>query len=236
VVLGTGGFLITACEAIPENLRSDVICNCSGIAGEYVIEANVLACSAAYDWFIREFYGMEKIDYGYIEAQLAAQTGVTEALVIPYFKGRGVPDWNTAAKAAFADVTLATTRRELLKAVMEGIFLELKNQVETFRQYVLPERIFASGGLTKSPALGQLLADVMGLPICIRDDKESTAWGAYLIARTGMGDFASVDAAFRALRKEEAATVYEPDAERHALYEKKRARMNAYYRRNQGTE
>lgn len=156
--------------------------------------------------------------------------------LIPYFKGRGVPDWNTSAKAAFADVTLATTRRELLKALMEGIFLELKNQIETFRQYVSPERIFASGGLTRSAALGQLLADTTGLPICIRDDKESTAWGAYLIARTGMGDFASVDEACRSLLREETATVFTPDAGRHALYEKKRARMNAYYRRTQGTD
>ena len=233
VVLGTGGFLITACETIPEDLRSDVICNCSGIAGEYVIEANVLACSAAYDWFIREFYGMQKIDYGYIEQQLAEQTGVTDALVIPYFKGRGVPDWNTAAKAAFEDVTLATTRQELLKALMEGIFLELKNQIETFRQYVSPERIFASGGLTRSAVLGQLLADVTGLPISIRDDKESTAWGAYLIARTGMGDFASVDAAYNSLLQDQAATVFLPDAAKHALYEKKRVRMNECYLRNQ---
>ena len=201
-----------------------------------MIEANVLACSAAYDWFIREFFGMEQIDYAYIELQLAEQAGVTDVLVIPYFKGRGVPDWNTSAKAAFADVTLATTRRELLKALMEGIFLELKNQIETFRQYVSPERIFASGGLTRSAALGQLLADTTGLPICIRDDKESTAWGAYLIARTGMGDFASVDEACRSLLREETATVFTPDAGRHALYEKKRARMNAYYRRTQGTD
>ena len=236
VVLGTGGFLITACDQIPENLRSDVICNCSGIAGKYVIEANVLACSAAYDWFIREFYGMQQIDYGYIEQQLSGLPGVTDALVIPYFKGRGVPDWNTAAKAAFLDVTLATTRQELLKSLMESIFMELANQLETFRQYVVPERIFASGGLTRSAALGRLLADVTGLPIAIRDDKESTAWGAYLIARTGMGDFASVDEASRALGTEEAVCILEPDESRHAQYELKRSRMNTYYQKLNETD
>ena len=110
--------------------------------------------------------------------------------------------------------------------------MELANQLVTFRQYVSPERIFASGGLTKSAALGQLLADVTGLPISIRDDKESTAWGAYLIARTGMGDFASVDEAYQALRHDEPATVYVPDPDRHTLYEEKRARMNDWYQRS----
>ena len=49
MVLGTGGFLMAACEQVPDDLKDDVICNASAIAGKYVIEANILACSAAYD-------------------------------------------------------------------------------------------------------------------------------------------------------------------------------------------
>ena len=231
VVLGTGGFLITACDRIPNGLKSDVICNCASVAGKYVIEANVLAMSAAYDWFIREFYGMKEIDYAYIEEELSRYSGVTEPLVIPYLKGRGVPDWNASAKAVFADVTLSTTRSELFRALMESLFMELANQLDTFRRYTELNTVMASGGLTKSKSLLRLLTDVLGLPVKVGDDAESTAWGAYLVARTGLGHYADIDEAYRVLTKR-TTRMYEPDPLLHEAYEEKRARMNTYYLKN----
>ncbi len=229
LVLGTGGFLIAACDRIPENLKNNVICNASAIAGEYVIEANVLACSAAFDWFVHQFYGMEQIDYSVTETELSKEEKVTECLVIPYLKGRGAPDWNANAKAVFADVTLATTRREMFKSLMESIFMELANHLQNFSDYVKLDKIYVSGGLTKSAALNQLLSDVLGKEIINHEDKEATAMGACLVAMTGLGHFETVDQALHTLKNLSAAKSYLPDMETHAKYEKKREKMNALY-------
>jgi sugar (pentulose or hexulose) kinase len=44
--------------------------------------------------------------------------------------------------------------------------------------------IVLSGGLTKTPALGQLLADAFNTPVSILDGAtEGTAWGATLLAK-----------------------------------------------------
>ena len=238
LVLGTGGFLIAACDRVPDNLRDDVICNCSSIAGKYVIESNVLACSAAFDWFAAKLYGMEKetdqgvekaIDYRVTEAELAGEKDVTSCLVLPYFEGRGTPDWNTSAKAAVLNVTLATRRSEMFKSMMESIFMELDNHLEVFRGYTKVENIMISGGLTASRTLNQLQADVYGQPVHLNAEKESTALGAYLVALTGLGYFSSVEEAGEKTGAFCSGDMYAPDPEKHSRYLEKQKEMNRVY-------
>lgn len=47
LTLGTGGFLLTTCKEVPENLDWDVVCNASSAAGNYILEANMLT------WYLR---------------------------------------------------------------------------------------------------------------------------------------------------------------------------------------
>jgi sugar (pentulose or hexulose) kinase len=230
VVAGTGGFLIAALDEVPESLSDNVICNCSSIAGKYVIEANVLACSAAFDWFGRELYGMDKINYTKTEAELQSECEVTNCLVIPYFKGRGAPDWNTDAKAAFFNVTLATRRSELFKSMMESIFMELGNHMEQFSKYVPIHNICISGGLTNSQTLNQLQADVYGRTVYCRTDKEATAKGAFLVAMTSLGHFQSLDEAAAKLIPDD-GMYYHADPSRIEKYRIKQREMNNLYKK-----
>ena len=230
IVLGTGGFLTAACDRVPENLNYDVICNCSSIAGKYMIESSVLACSAAFDWFASELYGMGKnIDYNVTESELEKEKEVTSCMVLPYFEGRGTPDWNASAKAAFLDVTLATRRSEMFKSMMESIFMELDNHLHVFRNYTKVDNIMISGGLTASKALNQLQADVYGQRVQLNMEKEATSLGAYLVALTGLGYYASVEEAGEKIgafcNKED----YVPNMEKHIQYAEKEKEMNRIY-------
>lgn len=228
IVAGTGGFIIATCDEVPKNLKDNVICNCSSIAGKYVIEANVLACSAAFDWFAHEIYGMDSIDYAFTEAELQKESEPTDCLVIPYFKGRGTPDWNSDAKAMFANVTLATRRSEMLKAMMEGIFMELANHLDAFSDYTKLKHIYVSGGVTSSRFLNQLQADVYGKEIINRTDKEATAKGAFLVASVSLGLYPDVNTAFQATSDQD-AVIYQPDRKKYLTYLDKRDRMNQLY-------
>ncbi len=196
-----------------------------------MIEANVLACSAAYDWLGRQLYGMEPIDYSYLERELKSFPQVTECLVIPYIKGRGVPDWNANAKAVFYGITLATTRTEIFKSFLESLFLEFRNHLDIFRKYVPLGTIYVSGGMTKSETINQLLADVIGMEIVVRDDSEATARGAWLVALTGLGYYKTVDEAIHSVKGAGAEHHYKPDPEKAAAYQKKQLRMNALYQK-----
>ncbi|MCD8300542.1 MAG: hypothetical protein LUC41_05145, partial [Clostridiales bacterium] len=134
VTAGTGGFLITNIDHVPENLEQDVICNFSSICGQYILESSVLTCCSAFDWFCREFY--PGCSYDEINAEVTASPiGANGCLCVPYFQGRSTPDWNNMAKGEFANVTLATSKRDMLRSLLEGICFELGNGIETMRKY-----------------------------------------------------------------------------------------------------
>lgn len=230
IVNGTGAFMIAALDEVPANLTSNVVCNCSSLPGKYVIEANVLACSAAYDWFAHQLYGMEKIDYDFLDAQLQQEKGVTSCLVLPYFQGRGAPDWNTSATATFANVSLATRRSEMLKSMLESIFMELENHLENFNEYVKLENIYISGGMTKNKLLNQLQADIFGHTLINDHETETTARGAFLIGLVYLGIFPDVEQAAKAMGLFEQADLYEPDPDAFAPYKEKRMKMNTLYK------
>jgi xylulokinase len=57
------------------------------------------------------------------------------------------------------------------------------------------EQVRISGGGTKSPVWRQIIADVLGVELVTVNTAEGGAYGAGLLAATGAGAFASVEAA-----------------------------------------
>ena len=232
IVLGTGAFLIAASCSVPENLTADVICNASSIRDNYILEANVLACSAAFDWFAHQMYGMEEIDYQFLEQEMIRNSRGTDCLVIPYFEGRGAPDWNAGTRAAFTNVSLGTTRGEMLTSMMEGIFMEIANHIDNISKYVKAKEVYVSGGMAANKTIVQMLTDVLGRKIIIPEDSETTAFGAYMIAMTGLGHYKSAGEAYGLLTKNALRQIYLPDLKRYDMFVKKRQAMNSCYENN----
>lgn len=231
VVSGTGAYLALHCHEIPEGLSKQMICNCSAIAGEYILEASVLTCASAFDWFLRNFYGGVK-DFVRIDSELRELYGKEEnVLTLPYFQGRSYGGWNAEAKAVFANITLSTTRQDILKSLVEGIFMEVANSIQQFRNYAEVSEGYISGGMTKSDIMNQMQADIYGIPLKRMDSVESTARGALFVTLAALGVFPSAEKAFYALQKEETLTTYMPDREKTAGYRKKQEKMNCLYQK-----
>lgn len=233
IVAGTGGFLVSALDQVPEKLHRGLICNCSSVPGRYMLEANVLTCCSALDWFCKTFYdwNREEISYDKINSDLGELDGrVSSALVLPCFQGRSTPEWNPEARSVFGNISLNTRRNDLLKALLEGIFLEIQNNIELFSGYVPVHQAYISGGMTNSPVINQLQADVYGMTLYHMEDSESTALGALMTALVGAGIYRDFDQAFTEIRGTEKTVCYLPNAALHREYEKKRAVMNQKYK------
>jgi L-ribulokinase len=71
------------------------------------------------------------------------------------------------------------------RAALLATVFNLRLGCEQLSQQGFPlERIVLSGGLTKSPELGQVIADGFDLPVTILDSgTEGSAWGAALMAK-----------------------------------------------------
>lgn len=230
VTAGTGGFLITACDQVPENLKQDVICNFSSIQGQYVLESSVLTCCSAFDWFKREFYG--EISYDQLNEEIAkAPIGANGVICLPYFQGRSTPDWNNMAKGIFANVTLANTKRDFLRSLLEGICYEIDNGIETMRKYVDINDIYINGGLTNSVPFNEIQCNVYGTKIIRRGKADATARGALMVAATTMNAYSSVAEAFETIGKSNDIKVYLPQEETIEKYQQHRNQMNEIYKK-----
>jgi len=230
IVAGTGAFLVTAIDRVPEQISPNIICNHSAVKGKYILEANTLTCCSAFDWFCRNFYDADPIDYNRINKDLVDVYGDHgSCIALPYYQGRSTPEWNPAARAVFSGISLSTTRRDLLKAVVEGICMEINNNILLLKEYVDIDCAYISGGLTNSKVINHIQSDVYGIPLYHMEDSESTALGALMVALFNMGVYASMEEAFQALRSANLVNTYEPSPGKHDEYEIKRNNMNLLY-------
>ena len=236
LTLGTGGFLLTACEKVPEDLSWNVICNASSDAGAYVLEANILTCTSAMEWFKNNFYREDPNFYETMNRILAeVPQGANGCLALPYFQGRSTPDWNSMATATFFNLTLNTTREDMLKALLESICREIENNIRNFEKYVPVHEILISGGLSRSESFNQMQADVYGKKIKRSDNAESTAVGAWMVASRTMGRFESLQEAYEMACGCTEQECYASDEEIYEFYRGLRREMNHIYQRLWGS-
>ena len=118
-----------------------------------------MASGSAYSWVKNEICKIEQklaeengtSAYDYINEQVAsAPLGANGVLFLPLLKGERSPFYNPKAKGSFLGITLANTRADLLRAVVEGIGFNIALILEDIRKYGNIEKLTMVGGLAKS--------------------------------------------------------------------------------------
>jgi autoinducer-2 kinase len=116
-----------------------------------------------------------------------------------------------------------------LRAMLENIAFALCANHERLltTRPSLPERIYATGGLTQSRLFCQILADCLRLPVTVGRIREASALGAAICAAAGIQAFASMAEAQEGMVQEE--EVFEPKPENVEAYRKAYARWIEIY-------
>ena len=216
VTLGTGAFVGTNLDELPVSRTNGIIYNASAISKGYVAEYSSVTCTAALDWLLREMYWNMPADH--IGSELAkTRAGAGGCLVLPYFQGRVTPDHNSNAKAVFAGISLSTRKEDMLRALIEAIAMEVRTGVENIA--VDAAEICISGGLSKTPEVCQIIADVLGRRVLINNESDATAFGAFVVAGTGLGFFKSVRQGYESLRGKKSMMEFIPRSENAGIYD-----------------
>jgi xylulokinase len=140
-------------------------------------------------WFRDEFAEHEMIEakksgknaYELLLQQIGKKP--TNLLVLPYFTPSGTPYFDTSTKGAILGLRLSTHRAEFLRALLEGVALEMRLNLEILEDsgYRIDE-LRAVGGGAKSRIWMQLKADVIGKKISIMNVVEAGCFGAAMLA------------------------------------------------------
>ena len=144
--------------------------------------------------------------------------GARGLLFLPYLLGERSPRWNPDARGAFIGLTNRHRRPDLLRAVLEGVTLNLRVILEAFtRQGAVIESLRVIGGGARSAAWNQIMADIFGIPVHrLSLLEEATSMGAAAAGGVGVGlwkDFSKVDELV------EIASEARPAPELRALYD-----------------
>ncbi len=151
----------------------------------------------------------------------------TGLYVLPHFGVTGPPYFDDRPFGMIAGLTLATSRGEFVKALLEGVTYYFRHGIELMASAGIPIDILrAVGGGAKSDHWLQIKADILGLPLARPRVAEAGVFGCAILAGLGSGVYHSVEEPMRMIDIER---VFEPDARNAARYAENFARYLELY-------
>ena len=191
----------------------------------------------AYAWYVDHFCAEEKqiakargTDvYEVLEALLKESTvGARGLLFLPYLIGERSPRWNPDARACFLGVGMEHTQKDFLRAVQEGVAMNLNEVLRVFRAAgEKMDEIIVVGGGVNSRTWQQILADVYQKKIRVpKLLDEATSMGAAITGGVGVGLFSDFSATDRFVS---IARDCLPNAANAPKYERMQAAFNEAY-------
>jgi xylulokinase len=147
----------------------------------------------------------------------AMPEGPSPLMILPHFNGSGNPVCDMRSKGAVLGLSLATTRGDFVKAILESLTFELQMNLDYLRGAGLDVReLRAVGGGARSPAGLRIRADILGRPIATLRVREAACLGAAVLAGSASGVYSSVQQGVE--RTVRTAEVFDPDAARMKMY------------------
>jgi xylulokinase len=111
----------------------------------------------------------------------------SDLLVLPYFTASGTPYFDAHARGAILGLGFQHDRFDILKAMVEGLAMEMRLNLELLAsQGIGVDHFRATGGGTRSRAALQTKADVLQIPITPTLDSEGGCLGTALLARAAL--------------------------------------------------
>ncbi len=198
---GTGTFILAPLAEPKLDPKMRMLCSASVLPKQWVLEGSIFTTGAVYRWFRDNFAGEMKFEaeklgidvYELMNQEVEnAEAGAQGLLLIPHFAGAGAPYWDPNARGMLSGLALGHTKRDILRAIIEGICYEIKNSLEVFSELGINIReLRIAGGATRAKIWNQLQADIYGLPVVKTAYEETTALGAAILGTVGLGIYAS---------------------------------------------
>lgn len=226
----TGSALVTVATIDRLNKDSDglVPTFCSGISGKYMYQPYCTG-SIIMKWYRDAFCEAEKEleektglnAYTQMD-ELVKKTpaGADGLIMLPYFQGSGIPELNENANGVYYGIHAGHTRGHFIRAIMEGLAIALKRMLECEAELgAAVEEIRSLGGGSQSEVWCQIKADILGIPVKVVANSESTpCMGCAILAGVANGIWPSIEEVserFVAIKK-----VYQPNKENQEVYNK----------------
>jgi glycerol kinase len=202
---GTGSFVLVHAGAHREVAPAGLL-ETAAAPGGYALEGAILASGAALQW-LRDGLGILG-DAAESEALAREVESTGGVYFVPALTGLGSPHWRSDVRGLVAGITRGTTRAHLVRAALEAIAFQVADVLELFPSRL--EVLRADGGASANGFLMQFQADLLGCPVEVATEQETTALGAAALAGSAIGLWPDDDAIRSRIRR---GAVYEPSGD-----------------------
>ncbi len=224
--IGTSGVVFAHTDGPRIDPLGRVHTFCCAVPGAWHVMGVVQAAGLSLRWFRDTFCQAEKdvaaaMDTDPYELMNAAieqsPIGANRLLFLPYLMGERTPHLDPDCRGAFVGLSAMHTRRDMMRAVMEGATYALKDSLTVLSgMEVTPREMLVCGGGAKSPLWRQMIADMFGLPVRMAASSEGAALGVAILAGVGAGLYPDVKTACQNMIRYGGAQT--PDAGANAYY------------------
>lgn len=235
--IGTSGVVFAHSNDVTIDPKGRVHTFCCAVPGAWHVMGVTQGAGLSLKWFRDNFcqdYIVKaekegKDSYDYINEDVAeTPPGCNKLLYLPYLMGERTPHLDPDCRGVFFGLSAIHTRKDMLRAVMEGVSYSLKDCNDILKEMgIRVEEMMACGGGGRSPVWRQMLADMYGCRVKTVTAKEGPALGVAILAGVGAGIYESVEAACdKVLRIDKECA---PIAENSKAYEKYHAIYKKLY-------
>lgn len=189
IIVGTTSVMVTHIDQFRGDLRSGLLAVPSPLTGKYFVMAENGVGGRALEWAMRLFgYGD---DYRTATDDAASiDAGADGVQFAPWLLGSVAPRPDEDVRAAFSGLSLQHDRRHPVRAVMEGVAVNLawlRSPVETFVGNEFASVCFG-GGAAQSDLWAQMMADALDRPVHqLEEPRATNARGAAFLAFSTLG-------------------------------------------------
>jgi xylulokinase len=223
--LGTSAWMATASRTPLFDPGQRTFTFCHFTRGLFFPCGSMQAAGGSLAWFMNAFPaagnaessdGVDRYEAANHEAA-AIPAGCEGLLFLPYLMGERSPWWNSRARGSFVGLSMLHGRPHLLRAVMEGVALNMRVIADAFREQGREwGEIRMLGGAARSATWRQIFADVLETPVAtLNFMEEATSLGAAIAGGVGVGMFADIVDAARIVRTVDRTV---PDPARFPVY------------------
>jgi glycerol kinase len=215
---GTGSFVLVNAGDSRSRAPQGLL-RTAAASGGYALEGAILVSGAAVQW-LRDGLGVlaDAAESETLAREVDSTGGV---YFVPALTGLGSPHWDPEARGLITGLTRGTTNAQLVRAALEAIAFQVADVLDVFPARINVLR--ADGGASANTFLMQFQADLLGCPVEVAAERETTALGAAALAGLAVGLWPD-----RAAVRELIGTgaTYEPSADQGSV----RARREGWQR------
>jgi glycerol kinase len=188
---GTGSFVLAHTGPCRLAGQTDMIvtiaASVEGQPTQYALEGAIFVTGSAVQW-LRDELGLIKTAAETEDlARSVPDTG--DVWFVPALAGLGSPQWDPYARGMLLGVTRGTSRAHVVRAVLEGIAYLTRDVVDAMQRQsgIRIAELRADGGASANGFLMQYQADMLGIPVDVPEQVESTSLGSAFLAGLGTG-------------------------------------------------